>query len=170
MAKQSNLNVMQYKEIRRKDRIWNSEESDELLSNAEYGFLAFADENSGYGIPISYAREENKLYFHCAPEGRKLEALKNCANVSFAVVGKTRVRPNEFTTSYQSVIAQGKISQVFEEEEKRKALRLLLKKYSKGFEDIGEKYIDSSIGRTAVLRLDIEFVSAKTKGEKKMQK
>ena len=161
---------MQYKEIRRKDRIWNSEESDALLTSAEYGFLALADKDSGYGIPISYAREGNKLYFHCAPEGRKLDALKNCANASFSVVGKTRVRPNEFTTSYQSVMAQGKIAQVFDEGEKRKALRLLIKKYSKGFEDIGEKYIDSSIERTAVLRLDIEFISAKTKGENKMQK
>lgn len=62
------------------------------------------------------------------------------------------------------------IAQVFDEGEKRKALRLLIKKYSKGFEDIGEKYIDSSIERTAVLRLDIEFISAKTKGENKMQK
>lgn len=161
---------MQYKEIRRKDRIWNSEESDELLSNAEYGFLAFADKDSGYGIPISYAREENKLYFHCAPEGRKLDALSNCPNASFVAVGKTRVRPGEFTTSYQSVMAQGKIAQVFDEAEKREALRLLVKKYSKGFESVGEKYIDSSIERTAVLRLDIEFVSAKTKGEKKMPK
>lgn len=64
-------------------------------------------------------------------------------------------------------MAQGKIAQVFDEGEKRKALRLLIKKYSKGFEDIGEKYIDSSIERTAVLRLDIEFISAKTKGENK---
>lgn len=161
---------MQYAEIRRKDRIWNSEEADDLLTNAEYGVLSFPDENSGYGIPISYAREGGMLYFHCAPDGRKLNALKNCANVSFVVVGKTRVRPSEFTTSYQSVMAQGKIKRIFDESEKRKALRMLVKKYSKGYEEIGEKYIDASIGRTAILRLDIECVSAKAKVEKKLQK
>ena len=49
------------------------------------------------------------------------------------------------------------------DEEKRKALRLLVNKYSKGFEEIGEKYIDKSWSRTATFKIEIEHITAKAK-------
>lgn len=153
-----------FREIRRKDRVLDEKGIVELLETGEYGFLSIVGTDGfGYGIPISFVKEGESIYFHCAPEGYKLECLRENPNVSFCVVGKTRVIPNQFTTAYESALVFGTMQLGLSEEECRHALRLLAKKYCSGFEAIGEKYIDKSFHRTNVLRLDIEHISGKCK-------
>ena len=48
----------------------------------------------------------------------------------FCVVGQRRVVPAEFTTMYESVMAQGSARIVDTEAERREALRLIVEKYS----------------------------------------
>lgn len=154
----------QFRAIRRQDRTWDETEARQLLERGEYGFLALCSpEGYGYGIPMSYAADGDTLYFHCAPEGHKLEAVDGNDRVSFCVVGPTRVIPGKFTTNYSSVHLFGRIERVEEPEQRLRALRLLVKKYAPGFEERAEKYIAGSFGRTVVLRLDIEHLSAKGK-------
>ena len=75
-----------FREIRRKDRILDNELAIRLLEEAEYGFLAMSGINGyGYGIPINYVKEGDSIYFHCAPEGYKLECLRENPKVSFTV-------------------------------------------------------------------------------------
>lgn len=83
-----------FREIRRKDRILDNELAIRLLEEAEYGFLAMSGINGyGYGIPINYVKEGDSIYFHCAPEGYKLECLRENPKVSFTVVGATQIVP-----------------------------------------------------------------------------
>lgn len=157
-----------FKEVRRQNRILDDEKRiQELLSDSEYGFLSLgtAENGYGYGIPISYAydKDTNSLYFHCAPEGQKLDTLKLNNKVSFCVVGTTKPIAEQFTTLFESVIAFGKATILDSDEEKRKALRLLVKKYSPEFEEIGEKYMDKSWARTTTFKIDIEHITAKAK-------
>ena len=87
-----------FREIRRKDRILDNELAIRLLEEAEYGFLAMSGINGyGYGIPINYVKEGDSIYFHCAPEGYKLECLRENPKVSFTVVGATQIVPGKFT-------------------------------------------------------------------------
>lgn len=153
-----------FKEIRRKDRILEKEAALELLEKGEYGFLAMAGTNGyGYGIPLSYVREDEHLYFHCAPEGYKLECLRACPDVSFCVVGETRVIPGQFTTAYESVLVFGHARLDLPDEEKRHALERLVAKYAPAFEAVGEKYIEKSFHRTAIIRVDIVHLTGKCK-------
>lgn len=153
-----------FTEIRRKDRILENELAIRLLEEGEYGFLAMAGKNgNGYGIPISFVKEGDAIYFHCAPEGYKLDCLRENPKVSFTVVGKTQVYPQGFTTAYESAIAFGTMRMDLSEEERMHALRLLSAKYCPDFKEIGEKYIKGSFHRTYMLRLDIEHVSGKCK-------
>lgn len=157
-----------FREVRRQNRILEDKARiSELLNISEYGFLSLGMSDNGYayGIPISYAYDEetNILYFHCAPEGQKLDMIKQKNKVSFCIVGTTEPIANQFTTLYESVIAFGKADINLSDEEKRKALRLLVKKYSKGFEELGEKYMDKSWQRTAVFKIEIEHITAKAK-------
>jgi len=139
----------------------------ELLHSSEYGFLSLGTSGNGYGygIPISYIYDEesNCLYFHCAPEGQKLDMLADNNKVSFCVVGITKPVAEQFTTLYESVIVFGRADINLSDDEKRKGLRLLVKKYSPGYEELGEKYMDKSWERTAVFRLDIDHITAKAK-------
>lgn len=157
-----------FKEVRRQNRILDDENRiKELLFNSEYGFLSLGntDNGYGYGIPMSYAydSEVNSLYFHCATEGQKIEIMKQNNKVSFCIVGVTQPIANQFTTLYESVIAFGKTDIDLSDEEKRKALRLLIGKYSKGYEELGEKYMEKSWKRTAVFKIEIEHITAKAK-------
>lgn len=153
-----------FKEIRRKDRIMDEAAALDLLETGEYGFLAMNGRNGyGYGIPLSYVKEGNRLYFHCAPQGYKLECLRASPEVSFCVVGKTCLLPGQFTTAYESALAFGHAHLDLPEEERRHALRLLVEKYASDFLEIGEKYIEKSFHRTNIIRVDIVHVSGKCK-------
>lgn len=150
--------------IRRKDRVWKKEEAVHLLETGEYGFLAMeGTDGYGYGLPISFVKEGDHLYFHCAPEGYKLECLRRNPKVSFCVVGQTQVVPRKFTTAYESVVAFGRVQVELPEEERRHALRLLAEKYAPDYRAIGEKYIQASFHRTHILRLTIETLTGKCK-------
>jgi len=150
--------------VRRQDRLLPKAEASELLNHGEYGILSMVSENNtGYGIPLSYAIEEDKLYFHCAPEGEKLRALALNNQVSFCIVGNTKVISHQFTTAYESVIVKGTMTTDLSIEERMHALELILDKYSPNDKVVGLKYAEKSFHRTAILRMDITSVSGKRK-------
>ena len=95
--------------------------------------------------------------------GRKLCILQNCNQASFCVVGRTRVVSNQFSTEYESIVINGTMICQLEETEKRKALELLLDKYSSEDKKVGLKYIEKSFHRTHVLKLVIKVISGKCK-------
>ena len=150
--------------MRRKDRELNREQALKILEKGEYGILSFCDlREQGYGIPLSYACLEDKIYFHGAQEGYKLECLRKHPKVSFCVVGETRILPEKFSTAYESVIAMGHVSEEIPKEEALKALELLIEKYSPDFRTEGASYIQRAFGKTKVLRMDIEYLSGKAR-------
>ncbi len=153
--------------IRRKDRILDEVRITELLETSEYGFLSLGTGTNGYayGIPISYAydKDENVLYFHCAPEGHKLENLRLNNKVSFCVVGNTKPISEKFTTLYESVIVFGKADIDLPDEEKRKAIRKLVEKYCPEYMELGETYMEKSFHRTHTFKILIERVTGKCK-------
>lgn len=154
--------------IRRQDRLLSEEESMTLLRNGEYGYLSMISENDKpYGIPISYVwNEDDYIYLHCAPEGNKLRAIAKNINVSFCVVGHTRVLPSSFSTEYQSIVLKGTIDLVSDDAECMKAFELLLDKYSPDDKVTGMKYAEKSLHQTRVLRVTIDEWSGKTNKQK----
>jgi len=162
------MDTNKFREVRRQNRILEDRDRiEELLRNAEYGYLSVGTEENGYayGIPMSYAydKDTNSLYFHCAPEGQKFDVMKAGNKVSFCIVGVTKPIGSQFTTIYESVIAFGRAYLTLSDEEKRKALRLLVLKYSPGYEEQGEKYMEKSWHRTAAFKVEIDHITAKAK-------
>lgn len=150
--------------VRRQQRLLPENEAYELLQNGEYGVLAMeAETGGGYGIPLSYVVDEDKLYFHCAKEGEKLRCIQKEPHVSFVVVGKTQVVSEKFTTLYNSIVVKGKASIGLPAQERRHALELILDKYSPADKEIGMKYLEKSFDRTEIVRIDIENMTGKSK-------
>lgn len=151
--------------VRRQDRLLPENEARALLASGEYGVLSvITGENTPYGIPISYAWDgENSVYLHSAPEGRKISALLTPANVSFCVVGKTKVIPEKFSTFYESIILTCRAETGLSPEEKKKALMLLVDKYSPDHPEKGSRYVDAAVKGTEIIRLDIIEWSGKKK-------
>ena len=148
--------------MRRKEFAMTAENAEELLKNGEYGVLSTADESGiPYGVPLNYAYDGKKIYFHCAPEvGRKLENISVNNKVCFTVVGKGVRVPEKFSTRYESVIASGTAAAA---EEKEYALALLIKKYSPNFTEEGAKYIERAAYKTAVYAITVSALSGKSR-------
>ena len=154
--------------IRRQDRLLSNEGVLSLLRTGEYGVLSMIDNREdkemAYGVPVNFAWDgKESVYIHCAPEGRKLRCLGKNACVSFCVVGKTKVIPDKFTTAYQSIILECQAETGLAEDERRKALHLILEKYSPDHVETGKKYVERSFGRTNVIKLNIIRWSGKSK-------
>lgn len=158
---------MEYRndEVRRQDRLLETDRALEILREGEYGILSMQlPDQGGYGVPISYAWDgDSSIYLHCAPEGKKLRCIRQHPDVSFCVVGKTRVYPSRFTTAYESILLSCRAHTDLPEEERHKALELILEKYSPRDREVGRKYAEKSFHRTEVIRLDIQSWSGKCK-------
>ena len=75
-----------------------------------------------YCVPLSIARMENFLYFHCAKSGKKIDCLKFNPNVCISCVGDTQRLDDEFSTLYESAIIFGEAEEVTNDDEKICAL------------------------------------------------
>jgi hypothetical protein len=150
-----------FKEMRRKDRALTNEEGLEVLNTAEYGILSTCGaDGQPYGVPVSYAYGNDKIYFHCATVGHKLENIEKNNKVSFTTVGKTEVLPEDFATRYKSVVIFGKVVEIFDDE-KTQGLVLILEKYSSDFIPSGMQYIKDMWERTRMFKIEVEHMTAK---------
>lgn len=149
--------------MRRNDRAITIDETRSLLESAEYGVLSMAGPDGvPHGIPLNFALAGDSIYFHCAPEGRKIDILSANTSVSFCVVGRTRVLPTKFSTEYESVIATGSAEEL-SAGEKRRGLVLLVGKYSPNYIKEGLEYIDKRIDKTRVFRIRLESITGKAR-------
>lgn len=139
----------------------------EVLKDASYGALAFLDHGRPAVVPLSFGfqQEGERLifFFHCAPEGRKLEALRANPAASFSVVSRAEVVLAEpvcrSTMHYASVIADGEVSEVIDPAEKSAALdRIMNHCGAAGHFD----YPAPMLERTATLKLTADSVTGKS--------
>lgn len=169
-----------FRKIRRKEKQLTVEECNAILTKAEFGTLAtLGADGYPYAVPVNYVLHKGNIFFHCATVGHKLDNISNCPSASFNVVTDVWVIPlltdidvNEknqkfsgFDTNFNSVIVFGKAQEVLGDE-KKDGLCALLKKfltedeYSKYKED-GIKYIESSLKRTKLIKIEIEHMTGK---------
>lgn len=147
--------------MRRKRQELSLEETYGIVDQATSGVLALIDDGLPYAVPLSHARVGGTIYFHCATEGRKVDALRGCARGSFCVIGQDLVVPERFTTCFRSAVAEGPIRLVDNGEEKLLGLRALGEKFAPGDEAGLKAEVEGALGRVLVLALDIESLTGK---------
>lgn len=144
--------------MRRSAQLLPEAETEEILKTATSGVLALS---GPYAVPMSFVWADGKIYFHCASEGRKIDAIKADQRASFCIIAEDAVIPEKYTTAYKSVIAFGNI-RFAEGEEKLLGLRLIGRKYHPaGTEEMLQGEISGALSRVTVLVLEIESVTGK---------
>jgi nitroimidazol reductase NimA-like FMN-containing flavoprotein (pyridoxamine 5'-phosphate oxidase superfamily) len=150
-----------FREMRRHAQRLPDEETAAILHSASSGVLAVAgDDGYPYAVPLSYVYDGTKIYFHCALDGHKTDAIRREPKVSFCVTAQDSVVPERFTTEFASVIAFGKAQFVTDDREKLAALRMLAEKYSPGM-DGGEEEIRGSWDHVCVVGSTVEHMTGK---------
>lgn len=151
-----------FRKMRRMDKAMDEAAALELLKKCEYGVIStIGSDGYPYGVPVNYAYKDGTIYFHCATEGHKLDNIKENSKVSFCAVGNTKLIPDKFSTKYESVILFGNASIVEDDNEKKEALREIIKKYSPDFIESGEKYIASDFIKANIVKVKIEHITGK---------
>lgn len=100
-----------FRAIRRKKREIPLEAAEALLRACRRGVLAVnGDGGYPYAIPINYIYDEaaQKIYFHGAKEGHKVDALRACDKVCFTVYGNETVKEEAWAPFLQSAVVFGR--------------------------------------------------------------
>ena len=138
-----------FRKMRRFKQQVSDEKCVEILTNEPRGVLALYGENGyPYALPLDHLYDDGKLYFHCAAEGHKIDAIKE----------------NEWALNINSVIVFGKISFVTDTDEKVRILRLLGNKYNPNPQDV-EREIEKFLQRVCILELSIDHMTGKLVNE-----
>lgn len=134
----------------------------EVMRKAPYITVSFTRaDGTAYGVPLSLACTDDRIwYFHCAPEGDKLDALAAHPQICLSAVTKCAptVGPKDgsFTLQYRSAIAFGKAELVTDDEEKIRALRAISERFLPQHMDAFDDAIARSLHRTAVVRITLD--------------
>ena len=151
-----------FREMRRKNQLLEHKEAIKILETSTSGALSLLGDNGyPYGVPLSFVYYDNKIYFHCAKEGHKLDAIKNCNKASFCIIEKDNVSPKEFTTHFRSIIAFGKVRIIEDEIEMLKYIKILGKKYAPNDDKGLEDEIKKDFLRMKMIEFDIEHLTGK---------
>lgn len=151
--------------MRRKDReIEDRDAMESILREATVCRVAFSVNDIPYVVPLNFGYEDGCLYFHSAPEGKKIEMIKQNRNVCFEVdIDHELVEAEkacDWTVRYRSVIGFGKAFLVDDPEEKRRALDVIVGHYS----DRSYEYTSEAVSRVAIIRVEIESMTGKQSG------
>ena len=147
--------------MRRHRQAISEEECQSILARNTHGVLAtVGNDGYPYAVPLSYAVVGDKIYFHSAVSGHKIDALRACDKVCFTVVDADEVVAEKFTTYYRSVVVFGKARILTDPADLRSALEALADKYSPGI--CGrEREIESSLSRVAIIELTPDAITGK---------
>ncbi len=155
-----------FRPMRRIKQQLSDDECIALLKKAPRGVLAvLGDFGYPYTVPLDFVYEEGKIYFHCAKEGHKLDAIRSCDKASFCVLSEGEKEPNDWWYHFDSVISFGRIRIVDDPALADAKLRTLGAKYFPEGYDLEADMVKNA-PRAEVLELTIEHMTGKRVREK----
>lgn len=136
-----------------------------IISEAEVCRIGLSNGNKPYIIPMNFGYKDDCVYLHSAREGMKLDIMKANENVCFEVESQVQLvkdeKPCNWGAKYYSVIGFGKATIIDDPDEKRKALDLIMEKYSG---KTSHEYSKESISKIVVIKVTLHDVYGKKSG------
>ena len=111
-----------------------------------------------------YCEEDNRIYFHGAKEGHKIDAIKSCDKASYCVYDKGYQKDGEWALNIKSVVSFGRIKLVEDEEKARKICTKLAKKFTDDQAYL-EKELKNAFPRVQCLEFIPEHMTGKLVNE-----
>ena len=150
-----------FRPMRRFKQQLTLQECETILQGAYRGFLSVNGENGyPYTIPMNFLYRENRIYFHSALQGHKIDAIMHSPKACFTLINDPVKQENDWWYHVSSVVCFGQVSIIENQEERMAILRYLGQKYFPEGYDM-QKDLDTNAHRAAVLCLDIEHMTGK---------
>ncbi|HEX7445527.1 MAG TPA: pyridoxamine 5'-phosphate oxidase family protein [Methanothrix sp.] len=149
--------------MRRKDReISDLREIESIIQRANVCRLAFCDRSIPYVVPLCFGYRRGAIYFHSAPEGRKLDMLRSNSLVCFEMdIDQELMRSiDRCGMRYRSVIGQGLASIAEGRIDMVEALDLIMRHYRQE----PFPYSEETLQSTVIIKVEIEKLTGKACG------
>jgi len=128
--------------------------------------IALNDKDSPHVIPLNYGYEDNTLFFHSAPEGRKMDLIRKDGRASFLIDDYHRILTDDvpcgWTTAYRSLMGTGIIEIVTNPGEKKRGLDIIMAHHGSTEAKV---YREGQIEKMVILKLNIDSITCKQSGE-----
>ena len=152
-----------FRPMRRASRAIPEEAAKHLLQQSRRGVLAVNGDNGyPFAIPVNYYydQEHDKIYFHGAKSGQKVDALKQNDKVCFTVYGNEHFEPGDWAPYVQSTVVFGRCHLIDDAAATEARVRELGMKYYPGKEEV-EKEIALDIKAVQLYEITIEHLTGK---------
>lgn len=154
-----------FRTMRRINQVISEESCMEVLTSAPRGVLAVHGEDGyPYAFPMNHFYLDGKLYFHCATEGHKIDAIAANKKVSFCVIDEGFRKEGEWPLNIRSVVVFGTIKKLENDTSSMKILRELGIKHYPDVESV-KKVMSGHSSRVQMLELTIHHMSGKLVNE-----
>ncbi|MCK5067413.1 MAG: pyridoxamine 5'-phosphate oxidase family protein [Bacteroidales bacterium] len=135
---------------------------EEILSGARICRVAMTDGEMPYILPLNYGYRDGSIYIHSAPEGKKIDLLKQNNRVCFEVEDASEIVKGEhacdWSTRYRSVVGYGTVEILSDDESKQSGLEVIMAQH--GAPELLE-FNSKNIKRMVILKLCITSRSGK---------
>jgi len=155
--------IIMFRPIRKVKNEISVEEAKELLKSERRGVLSVnGDDGYPYAIPINFYfnEEENKIFFHGARAGHKVDSLKKDDKVCFTVYGNEQIKKQEWAPFMQSAVVFGRCHMIADRDEVLKRVREFAIKYYPNMDLVNEELKDSG-NAVRMFEITIEHISGK---------
>ncbi len=142
-------------------KITSIDEIEGIIKRAPICRLGLVDNDEPYVIPVCFGYERDVLYFHGSLKGRKVELIRKNKKVCFEIDIDTDLEksedPCDWVMKGKSVVGVGRASILKDDEEKSRALKVIMGHYSQGDFSFSKSALDSVL----VVRVDISNITGK---------
>jgi uncharacterized protein len=138
-----------------------------IIQKCRYCSLAMVDlEGKPYVLHMNFGFRDKVLYLHAAPEGKKIEILKQNPDVCVAFSTDHLLRWQNievacsYTMKYRSVLLYGKVEFVEDMKQKEDALNVIMNQYT----DENYRYSEPAIRNVCVFIVKAERIEGRAFG------
>lgn len=150
-----------FREMKRGKQLLSVDETAAVMERCTSGVLAcLGDEDYPYAVPLSFVYFNDKIYFHSAKAGHKIDAITKHPKVSFSVIDEDTIVGEEYTTYFRSVIAFGK-ARIVKGDERLKAFEALVEKYSGDQPEEAKHKEITGCTQSYIIAIDVEHITGK---------
>lgn len=157
-----------FRPMRRVKRTISDEDARSLLAKGRRATLAVnGDDGYPFAFPIDYRfdADANKIYFHGAKAGQKVDALRRSDKVCLTVMGNERLEDGEWAPYVQSVVVFGRCRLVDDAAKTEAEVRRLALKYYSSAEEV-ERELEKYLSAVQLYEIEIEHLTGKQVQEK----
>ena len=150
-----------------RNEITIEEAKDLLRNNKRAAFSVNGDNGYPYTVPINfyYDEEEDRIYFHSAKKGHKVDSLINSDKVCLTTWNDGYVNDGDWAYHVSSCVVFGRAKLVHDRNITEEKVRKFALKYYPSAEEVEEE-IEMGIKGVQLIEIEIEHISGKMVQEK----